>query len=384
MPPLILIGVALGGAAMYFFDPDKGRRRRALVRDQAAKASGNVGHITRQGVRDIAHRGSAVTGRVRSLFPRREATDYVLSERVRSRMGRYTAHPGAIEVTASNGQVTISGSILAHEHDQVIEAISHVPGVTDILDQLEVYERAEGISELQGSGRVRGGRPEALQENWAPGTRLVTGAAGTGLTLYALTRDNRFSGFIAFATGVALLARAATNKPLSTLAGRDGARGIDIRKTIQIDAPQERVFLYLANYDNFPEFMHNVLSVETSAIGISHWKVRGPAGTTVEWDATTTRLELNELIEWSSIAGGPVEHAGRIRLEPLGEESTRVHLEMSYNPPAGALGHVVAKILGADPKAEIDQDLMRLKSHLETGKQPRDAAARRGETVVAS
>ena len=76
-------------------------------------------------------------------------------------------------------------------------------------------------------------------------------------------------------------------------------------------------------------------------------------------------------------------HAGSIRVEPHAD-GARVHVRMTYSPPAGALGHLVAKLFGADPKTELDEDLMRLKSTLETGKPPRDAAARRPENVVVS
>jgi uncharacterized membrane protein len=41
---------------------------------------------------------------------------------------------------------------------------------------------------------------------------------------------------------------------------------------------------------------------------------------------------------------------------------------MTYTPPAGALGHVFARLLGADPKKQMDDDLLRFKSLLETGK----------------
>jgi uncharacterized membrane protein len=125
--------------------------------------------------------------------------------------------------------------------------------------------------------------------------------------------------------------------------------------------------------------MRNVLSVETQASGISHWKVSGPAGTTVEWDSTTTRQERNRAIEWSTVAGSTVEHSGSIFLQSAGPGGTRMHIEMSYSPPAGVLGHAVAKLLGSDPKTELDQDMMRLKVALETGKRPRDAAAARQE-----
>lgn len=48
---------------------------------------------------------------------------------------------------------------------------------------------------------------------------------------------------------------------------------------------------------------------------------------------------------------------------------------MSYNPPAGAIGHVVASLFGADPKSEMDADLARMKTLIETGIRPHDAAA---------
>jgi uncharacterized membrane protein len=75
--------------------------------------------------------------------------------------------------------------------------------------------------------------------------------------------------------------------------------------------------------------------------------------------------------------GSPVEHAGTIRLQSMREGGTRMHIRMSYNPPAGALGHVVAKLFGADPKSEMDEDLLRLKTTLESGKAPREDSAQR-------
>jgi len=216
MAPLLLIGAAaLGGAAMYYYDPDKGRRRRALVRDKAVKAASNMKHFVDDGTQDLKHRKSAVTGRIKSFINRRKGTDDVLAERVRSKMGRHVAHPGAIEIAAAGGVITLTGSILAHEHDGLVEAVGQVPGVIDVVDQIGVYETAEGISELQGGRASR----DSHQKNWAPGTRLIGSAAGTTLTLYAVARSNRIAGFVAFMTGVALLARSVTNKPLLGLTG---------------------------------------------------------------------------------------------------------------------------------------------------------------------
>ncbi len=365
MTPLLFIGAAIGGAAMYYFDPDRGRRRRALVRDQAVRAQSNVRDFVDAGTRDLKNRGTVLLGRTRSLVTRQKPTDAVLAERVRARMGRYVAHPGAVEVTAIGGEVTLKGSILAHEHADFLDVVQEVPGVKHVRDELSVYETAQGISQLQGEPRRRSQGSEFMDENWAPGPRLLAGAGAMTLALYAL----RWHGIVRLATiaaGTALLVRTATNKPLRTLAGTSGPHGIDIQKTVHVNAPVHDVYEFLSNYENFPQFMRNIRSVQIYPDGRSHWIVAGPLGANVEWDAVTTRTERDRLIEWSTIVGSPVEHAGTIRLDSEGEATTRVQVRMSYNPPAGPVGHAVAKFFGADPKSEMDEDLMRLKNALET------------------
>src|SRR5215207_1349045 len=100
MAPLLLIGAALGGAAMYLLDPDRGRRRRALLLNQAISTSKKVGDAVDAGARDLVNRGAAVPHRVRALFRSAPISDDLLVERVRSKMGRHVSHPHAIETTA--------------------------------------------------------------------------------------------------------------------------------------------------------------------------------------------------------------------------------------------------------------------------------------------
>jgi uncharacterized membrane protein len=69
-----------------------------------------------------------------------------------------------------------------------------------------------------------------------------------------------------------------------------------------------------------------------------------------------------------------VEHAGLLRFEEINGR-TRVLVTMNYTPPAGALGHAVARLFGADPKSELNDDLLRMKVFLETGRRAHDAAA---------
>jgi uncharacterized membrane protein len=102
--------------------------------------------------------------------------------------------------------------------------------------------------------------------------------------------------------------------------------------------------------------------------GRSHWKAAGPPGSQVEWDAIITQQIPNHRIEWMSEEGAPVKNAGMVHFTENRSGGTRVTINMSYTPPAGALGHAVASLFGTDPKSAMDEDLARMKTLLEEGK----------------
>ena len=269
----------------------------------------------------------------------------------------------------------LSGVVLEREYGDFLCAARAVEGVREVEDRLEVHKTADGISALQG-GRPRPGEQfELRQENWSPAARVLVGVAGSALGLYALKSRNLL-GLLAGAAGTAILLRGATNMPLRRLAGMTGRRAIDIQKTINVEAPIERVFDTLTHYENFPQFMTHIREVKVREDGSSHWRVAGPGGISVEWEAVTTKREENRLLAWRTVPGAIVEHAGMIHFERV-NGGTRLDIKMSYNPPGGALGHVVAKLFGSDPKTKLDEDLLRMKTFLETGKAAHDAAAGR-------
>ena len=51
-----------------------------------------------------------------------------------------------------------------------------------------------------------------------------------------------------------------------------------------------------------------------------------------------------------------------------------MNIRLTYNPAAGGVGHIVALLFETDPKSQMDEDLVRMKSFIETGKVPSDAA----------
>ena len=72
-------------------------------------------------------------------------------------------------------------------------------------------------------------------------------------------------------------------------------------------------------------------------------------------------------IGWTTTPEQRIEHTGIVRFEKE-RDGTRVHVHLTYRPPGGMLGHAVARLLGWDPKARIDDDLVRMKGLLEDGR----------------
>jgi len=214
----VLSAAALGAAAMYLFDPDKGRRRRALGRDKIRSVVGDARNFVNVAARDANYRWRGVRALARRRFRREHAPDdLMLIERVRARMGRVVSHPHAIQVGANDGRVTLSGPILAREVEPLLDTVRSVWGVQSVDDHLVAHETPEHIPSLQG-GTEREQRAEIRQENWAPSLRMAAIVGGTLLAVCAM-RNRSLSGIMLTAIGVGLAARGATNVPLIRGAG---------------------------------------------------------------------------------------------------------------------------------------------------------------------
>ncbi|HEY3246485.1 MAG TPA: SRPBCC family protein [Phycisphaerae bacterium] len=370
----LIRGLGLGAGLMYFFDPHAGRRRRKLVRDKLVRAVHETSNALDKASRDLLNRAHGLLAEGRALACGAEAEDDVIAERVRAKLGLLCSHPGAIEVHVENGRAVLSGPILTNEVQCVIDGLRRVRGVRSVENRLEPHEQAGDVPGLQGGASRRRGRPrfELMQVNWSPAARVLVGATGLRLLLGGRSRKSgsnpqRGSHAALGAVGLGLVARALTNKPLKRLLGVNGGRrAIDIQKTINVAAPVERVFEFWSSYDNFPRFMAHVREVR-SFDGRSHWTVSGPAGIPIEFDTVLTRFVPYQSLAWKSVPGSPIRHAGVVNFQANPDGGTRVDIKMSYNPPAGALGHAIATLFGSDPKRAMDEDLVRFKSLIEQG-----------------
>jgi hypothetical protein len=173
----LLAGAGLGAFLMFVLDPDRGGRRRALMRDKVVRG----GRLARDGAdatfRDMRQRAAGIMHEARGRMQSDEVDDQTLVERVRARLGRVCSHPRAIDVMATEGNVTLRGPILAAEVENVLGVAGAVRGVRTVNNELEPHDTSAGVPSLQGHGRVAGPSIDILQRNWAPATRAIVGLA---------------------------------------------------------------------------------------------------------------------------------------------------------------------------------------------------------------
>jgi uncharacterized membrane protein len=349
---------SVGGLLVYFLDPDTGKRRRALVKDQSAKLLREADEAIEKASRDLSNRARGAVAEARSLLPLGGVSDEVLVEQIRSRIGRVVSFPHFVEVSARDGVATLRGAVLQSELDNLLSTVASTRNVHSVRNELKNYREPREILGLQHAD-VRRRNPAV---GWTPAARLGMGVAGGALAVFG---GGGAIGKSARLAGLGLLARAITNMPISELLGVSAGRGIHIQKTVTIHAPVNEVFHFLSNYQNLPEFLSHLREIRRLGNNTSRWVAVGPAGTAVDWDAQITHYEPNKLLAWKSLPGSTIRTSGILRLERLPGPATRVSLKLSYLPPAGALGHAVASLFGDDPKKALDDDLNRLKILLE-------------------
>ena len=139
-----------------------------------------------------------------------------------------------------------------------------------------------------------------------------------------------------------------------------------VHETIEVEAPVQDVFAYWSNFENFPNFMQNVEEVRMIDRDTSHWRVKGPLGKSVEFDAKTTEMDPNRGIGWNT-EDGEVMTSGEVRFEEATPDRTRIEVTMNYaDPPGGKVGEVAAEVL-QNPEREVREDLQSFAEIVERG-----------------
>jgi uncharacterized membrane protein len=157
------------------------------------------------------------------------------------------------------------------------------------------------------------------------------------------------------------------------------SRAVTLRASITISRSPGEVYRFWRTLENLPLFMAHLESVR-EVDGESLWCAKGPLGASLEWQARISEDTPEERIAWQSLEGSTLPNYGKVefREEPAGV-GTEVHVELSFEPPGGAVGAALVRLFDELPEQWLRNDLRRLKQILETGEVVRsDASIHRG------
>lgn len=173
--------------------------------------------------------------------------------------------------------------------------------------------------------------------------------------------------------------------PLSSARDPDAAAaGLDILdenaelvgRTVSINRPRQELYDFWRDFRNLPLFMENIEGVTIVNGNRSHWVVRGPGNSDLEWDSEITEDVPGAVIAWRTVTGANIRNSGRVdfRDSPNGR-GTVVTVTLAYETPGGKLGKAYARIFRREPRIQARQELRRFKQLMETGEIPTSAIA---------
>jgi uncharacterized membrane protein len=223
------------------------------------------------------------------------------------------------------------------------------------------------------------------QPNVAMPERIASSLAGAALASYAISKKRDIGGAALALAGGYLIFRGVTGQCVGYSTLRTGTghgtdspnaliphkQGVKVEKSFTIQRDRQELYDFWRNFSNLPRFMRHLESVTVLDDKRSHWVAKGPLGKDVEWDAEIINEIPGEMIAWRSTENADIPNTGSVwfKIEPSGR-GTVVKVNLEYQPPAGALGALVAKLFGEEPNQQVRDDLRRFKALMEAGEIP--------------
>lgn len=246
--------------------------------------------------------------------------------------------------------------------------LSHVTGI-----RRPGLVRAAGARELaNGVGLLT----QRNQEPWLWGR--VAGDVIDLLVLAAAHRDNPRGRARLLGSAAAVAAIAAADVAVSLryrqAAASAPAADLLIDRTVIVNKTPQECYEFWRDLSHLPHFMQRINSVTVLDERRSRWILTAPGGAELQWIAELTEDRPGERLRWRTEEGSSIRHAGSVSFQKApGDRGSFVTVSLHYRAPGGALGAVLAKVLGADPFGEVCEDLRRFKQLIETGEIPTTA-----------
>jgi uncharacterized membrane protein len=152
-------------------------------------------------------------------------------------------------------------------------------------------------------------------------------------------------------------------KATEKLAGGGGAkektRRLPIQRWTDVAVPIDVAFQKWTDFEEFPKFMHRVLSVEQKDDDHLRWQEKIWFSTR-QWEGEIVDLRKDDRVAWKTTQG--TAHAGIVSFHSLDKSLTRVMVTMDFRP-SGMIEKMASGLRFV--KRAVQADLARFKAYVE-------------------
>jgi uncharacterized membrane protein len=138
-------------------------------------------------------------------------------------------------------------------------------------------------------------------------------------------------------------------------------RRLPIQRWTDVAVPIDVAYQKWTEFDEFPKFMHRVLSVEKKDRNMVGWREKIWFWTR-EWEGEITERRKNEKIAWKTKKG--TSHSGVVTFHKLDTNLTRVMVDLNFEP-TGMFEKMASGLRFV--KRAVQADLARFKAYAELG-----------------
>ena len=153
-------------------------------------------------------------------------------------------------------------------------------------------------------------------------------------------------------------------------ADSEGMQDVERAETsLMINCSPAECYRYWREVSNFPNFVRELKSVQTTGEKTSHWVMSLPRNAgEVEWDAEITEDVPDQRISWQSKPGSDATVNGSVTFEAApGGRGTVIRVQMDYDFAGRSIAAPASRLLGMNPEQFANKALRRFKQILEIG-----------------
>ena len=234
--------------------------------------------------------------------PAADASDEVIEQRIRARLGHAVLHPGAVDLAVVDRRVILRGSALhrGSRRDRALRAVD-----VRCSRSRRPARASREPARRTGAARRPGGN---VQGAWNPTLQAGATVAGALMLLYGLLVQARHRRHGDRRGGRVHSPARRVNRPVGELFGKRAA-GDDREDDRREPADPRGVRPVVAPRQLPAVHGPRAGSRRSARRPQSRWTVDGPAGyELVEFEAETTRCRPDRVIAWQTIEEQPIEH----------------------------------------------------------------------------